>query len=639
MLNKKLLGSVSAPPAEYVEDVFSTYLYTGNGSTQTITNGIDLAGEGGIVWTKTRGGTENHWLYTSALGTGGTGLITNTTDSNSAYSNYNNISSFNADGFTLGTATAGNQSNPNGTTAVSWTFRKAKKFFDVVTYTGNGSSSRTVSHNLGSAPGMMIVKKTSGTGNWIVYSDVSGTAKNLRLNTTGAAESDNWLTYPTSTTFTVFLDSGTGAPDSLNDSGATYVAYLFADDAGGFGTAGTDNIITCGSFTGGSPATVNLGYEPQWLLIKSTTNADDWYMFDTMRGWTANFSGLNYLRANTSAAEVLNGSTTPITSTGFQFNYGSGQTFIYMAIRRPMKVPTVGTSVFTTDAAGANASANGEVFSSSFPVDFHFRKERSSSGNNWFSNSRLIPGSSLTLNTTNAESSLAYVDKYDRMSGIATTNGFDYTDWAGWLFKRAPGFFDIVCYTGTGSARTITHNLGVAPELMIVKRRNGSSDNWCVYSVSTGNTKYMYLNTNDAADTFNLWNDTTPTSSVFSVSSGAQVNSSAGTYVAYLFATLAGVSKVGSYTGNGSSQTISCGFTAGARFVLIKRTDDTGDWCVFDTARGIVSGNDPFLQLNSTAAEVTGEDAVDAANSGFIVNETTEALNTNNATYIFLAIA
>ena len=133
---------------------------------------------------------------------------------------------------------------------------------------------------------------------------------------------------------------------------------------------------------------------------------------------------------------------------------------------------------------------------------------------------------------------------------------------------------------------------------------------------------------------------THPTSSVFTVGTDNDVNARSANYVAYLFASVTGVSKVGTYTGNGSSQTINCGFTTGARFVLVKRTDSTGDWVVFDSARGIVSGNDPYLRLNSTAAEVTDKDAVDTDSTGFVVNETSGPnINTNGATYIYLSIA
>jgi hypothetical protein len=136
------------------------------------------------------------------------------------------------------------------------------------------------------------------------------------------------------------------------------------------------------------------------------------------------------------------------------------------------------------------------------------------------------------------------------------------------------------------------------------------------------------------------WNNTTPTSSVFTVGNEDVVNNTGWTYVAYLFATCAGVSKVGSYTGTATTQTINCGFTAGARFVLIKRTDSTGDWYVWDSARGIIAGNDPYLLLNSTAAEVTSTDYVDTASSGFQISDTAPAaINASGGTYIFLAIA
>jgi hypothetical protein len=118
------------------------------------------------------------------------------------------------------------------------------------------------------------------------------------------------------------------------------------------------------------------------------------------------------------------------------------------------------------------------------------------------------------------------------------------------------------------------------------------------------------------------------------------VNTSGWTYVAYLFATLAGVSKVGTYTGNGTSQTIACGFSAGARFILIKRTNAVGDWYVWDTVRGIITADDPHLSLNTTVAEVTTDDSIDPDSSGFIVNQLAATnINVSAATYIFLAIA
>jgi hypothetical protein len=127
-------------------------------------------------------------------------------------------------------------------------------------------------------------------------------------------------------------------------------------------------------------------------------------------------------------------------------------------------------------------------------------------------------------------------------------------------------------------------------------------------------------------------------STVFSVFNIAAFNSD--NVVAYLFATCAGVSKVGTYTGNGTTQTINCGFAAGARFVLIKRTDSTGNWYVYDTARGMTTLTDPYLLLNSTAAESATLGSVTTVTTGFAVNAAIlAAINTNAATYIFLAIA
>jgi hypothetical protein len=230
----------------------------------------------------------------------------------------------------------------------------------------------------------------------------------------------------------------------------------------------------------------------------------------------------------------------------------------------------------------------------------------------------------------------------DFVLGADTSGSVNYSTftYANWAFRRAAGFMDVVCYTGTGSARTVTHNLTVVPELMIFKDRSGTNS-WGVYASALTATSGMILNNPNAAfAASSLFNDTAPTATQFTVNTTGIVNSSGANYVAYLFATLAGVSKVGSYTGNGSSQTINCGFTAGARFVLIKRTDDSGDWVTLDTARGIVSGDDPYLLLNSDAAEVTNTDYIDPASSGFEISSTAPAaINASGGSYIFLAIA
>jgi hypothetical protein len=254
----------------------------------------------------------------------------------------------------------------------------------------------------------------------------------------------------------------------------------------------------------------------------------------------------------------------------------------------------------------------------------------------------------LSLNQTDGETvASTSLTGFDVMTGYKagadavqlTINATGY-NYINWQFRRAPGFFDEVCYTGTGTAgQTYTHNLAAVPELMIVKGRS-NVNNWRVYSSFTGATKYLNLNSVDSEQTLSsMWNDTAPTASVFTIGTNSGVNTSATTYVAYLFATCAGVSKVGSYTGTGTLTTINCGFTGGARFVLIKKSSGVGSWFVWDTARGMVSGTDPSLRLNVTDAEQSGDSIYSVATGFQLLASPFENINTNGDAYIFLAIA
>ena len=651
-INEMLMAAAGTGGGDklYVDDCFATHLYTGTGASQTITNGIDLAGEGGMVWLKTRSAASSSRIL-DTVRVGGSNDAFLESNSTNAASPSGNYIVYNNNGFTI-TDTAIGYTGGFGDadiTHASWTFRKAPKFFDVVTYTGNGTADRQVSHNLGSAPGMIIVKKTSAGGSWCVYHRSMATNINGFLNTSGAFDAYNLFGSNASQTSTYFTLGPSGNISLFNESGATYVAYLFAHDAGGFGDAGTDNIISCGSFTtdGSGNATVNLGYEPQYVLYKRTNASEGWWIQDTMRGMPVHPSDGRFLQANTTSAEGGAALVFP-SATGFtvQGGLGANNPFIYMAIRRPMKKPTSGTEVFApVTYTGNNSTA--QTVNAGFPIDLALMFHRSVNIFNTCAYDRMRQPARLETPNTNAEANHTY--NLASQTGINLTgvnSNYLTTPMVMQAFRRAPGFFDIVCYTGTGSDRTVAHNLGVAPELMIVKGRSNQTEwpVWTAYGVQNTNFRTLLNFTGGYIDGGSAtWGigGTTPnmTASVFSVGSDSDANASGATYVAYLFATLPGVSKVGSYTGNGSSQTINCGFTNGARFVLIKRTDASGDWCVFDTARGIVSGNDPFLQLNVNTAEVTGEDAVDPVSSGFIVNQTTEALNTNGATYIYLAIS
>jgi hypothetical protein len=637
-------GGVAAEPI-YIEDVFSTSLYTGNGSTQTITNGVDLAGEGGLVWIKDRNGGRAHVLTDTARGAGNT-LCTNLTNANEY--DITRLSAFTSSGFSIGNDLRVNDSG--GSTYASWTFRKQPKFFDVVTYTGTGAN-RTIAHSLGSVPGCIIVKRTDTTANWLVYHRSLANTQYLRLNLTNSAATASTLWNSTTPTDTVF---SLGTEVAVNASGGTYVAYVFAHDAGGFGLTGTDNVISCGSFTtdGSGNATVDLGYEPQWLLYKASSGTGDWYIVDNMRGMPTEGAGDGrFVYANLSDAEDIINNLRP-TATGFKaVSVATSQTRIYIAIRRgPMKVPTTGTSVLGLSArtgTGANATVTGGAG----VTDLAIIKNRGDT-TNWAWTPRLTGTGYLSSNANNAEiaagTTILQANPWDVMDGVKVGTSSNMTNassktFINYLIDRAPGFMDVVCYTGNGSfGRSVPHNLTVVPELMIVKSR--TTGGWRVYaaalnSISEGLT--LQLNTTAQADfNGNFFGIPTSSSIILNDSGAATSNQSSVTYVAYLFASAPGVSKCGLYTGNGSSQTINCGFTAGSRFVLIKRTDSTGDWYVWDSARGIVAGNDPHLSLNTTAAEVTTDDSVDTDSTGFVVNQVAATnVNVSSATYIFLAIA
>ena len=574
---------------------------------------------------------------------------------NAATGEADRLTSFNTNGFSLSSSIDVNSSSDN---YVSWSFAEKSKFFDIVTFTGDGTAGRTIAHNLGAVPGCMIVKKTtSSASNWAVYHRSLGATKVIYLQLTDAAATRNFSwnsTEPTSTFFTV------GSGGEVNTSGQTYVAYLFAHNAGGFGLTGTDNVISCGSYAGtGSNVVVNLGWEPQWVMIKNVTTGGggyNWLMADNMRGIPMS-GNTPLLKANLSDAEdgTGQGHAIELNPTGFTVTsiFGalnnSSNTYIYIAIRRgPMKVPTTGTSVYNAivrNGTGANATVTGV----GFPVDLTYTSYRPASHNPVLSDR--LRGATKTLSSrgTYAEqtetTALTSFASMDGVSYGANTsdffNGFnsDTGSYVNWFFRRAPSVFDIVCDTGTGAGHTINHNLGVVPQLMIRKRRDSTS-NWCVYPNDI--TQVLFLDATNAFGTngATYWNSTAPTASVFSIGTNADVNTNGGTYLTYLFATCAGVSKVGSYTGTATTKQIDCGFTAGARFVLIKRTDSTGDWYVWDTARGIVSGNDPYLLLNSTAAEVTSTDYIDTYSAGFEISSTAPAeINASGGNFVFLAIA
>tara|TARA_R110000851_G_scaffold27125_3_gene76519 strand:+ start:61 stop:1989 length:1929 start_codon:yes stop_codon:yes gene_type:complete len=621
-----------------ITDVFSTYLYDGTNVAQTITNGIDLAGEGGLVWQKLRAHPtppdgQDHYLRDTERGVGKR-LRSNST---AGETNDGGITSVNSDGFALSSGTAGNL---NGATYASWTFRKAPKFFDVVTYTGDGTSNRQIAHNINGTVGTILIKRLDN-GNWLAWHrSVNPGYGILDLNLAFTAGANGFFDAVTDT----YLETSW-----LNTSGVNYVVYLFAHNDSGdgeFGPDGDQDIIKCGSFTSdssGDVAEIDLGFEPQWIMLKRTSGTGDWRIGDVMRGDTVDNS-FQALKANTSDAESTLVMSRP-TATGYKIDtgFGTNATGIYMAIRRgPLAPPTAATEVFGIDTYGSTGDGKTPALRSPFVTDMYFQTEIDSNDARRFR--QRLTGNKFLTATAAAESGSGGSTNFAFMNGVFNYTG-SLSDNYGWMWKRAPSFFDAVAYSGSTSIQNISHNLDVQPEMIWIKNRTWSGTSWTVLFTSLGARKYLSLDTADGAVALPLYNgtdffaNTLPTSSVFTVGGGTagggydNVGSSGLNYIAYLFATLAGVSKVGSVTHSGTTN-VDCGFSAGARFVLLKRTDATGDWYLWDSVRGIIAGNDPYLLLNSIAAQVTNTDYIDPLSSGFTITS-----NFTAGDYIFYAIA
>ena len=846
----------------YLDDVFSTYVYKGNESARAINNGIDLSGEGGLVWAKARNDSHDHHLVDTVRGANKI-LESNTTDAEATIAN--RITGFNSNGFNLGSA-----GQVNGTSAYnysSWSFRKAKGFFDIVTYTGNGTAGRTVSHNLGCVPGLILVKRTSSTNDWEVYHRSLGATKDMRLNTNAAAYTSTarWNdTEPTSSVFTL------GTDGAVNGNGDSFVAYLFAGgestaatakscpfdgnndsltlaasndfdfgtgdftlefwmkpdttsstapmslgssaSAGGFqmytsdfkmkwyfhdgsnadyrlispvltrgawqhiavvrssntitlyyngtaadtynasgksvgqssnnfvrigcggensagafwdgavsnlrivkGTAvytssfkpptepltnitntkllccnnssattatvtpgtitgngglsqGSDDspfddpaafkfgenedqgIIKCGSYTGNGNATgpeINLGFEPQWILLKNTASNNSWRIYDSMRGIVTNGSESLILPDSSGSELAAYQNEIDLTPTGFKVkttdggvNHNNG-TLIFVAIRRPDgyvgKPYELGTDVFGMTTGRGSGTLKPDYLSS-FPVDFTIHRQIAST-DNWHSSARLIQGYNQYPNKTDGQSTNSdYAFDYSDGWGKASWG----SDRQSWMWKRHAGF-DVVAYKGyeIPGVRAIPHNLGKVPEMVWLKARNYENyGDWYVYhkGLNGGTNPEQYhlaLNDNDAeVDSVAAWGDTAPTSTHWTVGND---NAGNGTYdyIAFLFASVDGVSKVGYFDGSSSSQTITTGFQP--RFLIVKKTTEAGNWYMVDTTRGWVSGTDKQIKLDLNQVQYDGNMGYPTS-TGFTITSNSN-WNGNGQKYIYYAHA
>jgi len=456
-------------------------------------------------------------------------------------------------------------------------------------------------------------------------------------------------TAPTDSVFTL---GSYGGDWGINGSGENYVAYLFADNSA---EDADDQMIKCGSYTGNNSVVgpyVSLGWEAQFILVKSI-GTDDWSMWDTMRGLpegTGHSNAKPYLNPGSSSGDSGTNSGLSVDADGFHVTGVGGQTndsgvtYIYMAIRAPMMVePEAATEVYKGDYWN---NSTPYTINTGFTTDLLvYTRNIEAGSNHWFVDRLRGEKKRIDFSATTAESTWTHtkLDVSNGYTGTLAANGGNKN--LTYAFSRAKGCFDILNYTGnSSSSQNVPHQLGVIPEFVI----NVQRDTGYKYVVSTAiGTDVMVgfndqgsLDPRDPNDFFD-----TPTDTLLKPLD--VVNSNGKSYINYLFATLAGVSKCGKYIGNGSSQTIDCGFAAGARFIMLKCVSvgsnqgvNTTAWYVWDSARGIVSGNDPYFKLNTASAMVSNTDSIDPTSSGFIVNQnSTTEINNTGRTYIYLAFA
>jgi len=425
------------------------------------------------------------------------------------------------------------------------------------------------------------------------------------------------------------------------------------DDPAGFvfGESESENVIKCGSYEGSGAAEnqVYVGFEPSFVMVKCISNAGNWRMFDSMRGIV---SGGNdtHLQANTNGAENVNFDQIDLTPTGFKLQSngnntnGGGFSYVYVAIRRSDgyvgKPASAGTDVFAMDGSPTN---NFPAWNSGFPVDFAIDKKAAESGS-WEVTSRfMVNNAYLVADTTAVDATYGTTDtglwRKDSNTGFGAASMWGGASvYQAWMWKRHAGL-DLAATKG-GAYKKIAHSLGKSPEMYWVKNRSNAAD-WTVYHKglnggSNPENYYIILNSNSAQSSSSSqnWGSFVPTSTHISFGNSDAVGSNSSyNYMVMLFASVDGISKVGSYSGSGSTGNAqNIGFQP--RFLFIKRTNSTGDWMQFNSVGGF--GN--YMQLNTTQQQ-NSQTYVSVSSTGFSLVSDYGDTNESGSSYIYYAHA
>ncbi len=454
----------------------------------------------------------------------------------------------------------------------------------------------------------------------------------------------------------VWYGNPTGSSESPFSSGFSDTNYIFGKD-------GDQSIIRSGIYEGNGSGSmtagpeIHIGWQPQYIFFKSTTSNYSWRLYDTKRGIRDGYDtdGYTYdkrvdIESSTTESSNEKFKLTPngfkiTTSSGANDINGNGEFIMWMAIRgsdgHVGKPAEAGTDVFSMDLGNSSTSTLVPAFDATHDVDFRILKQFGSNYS-WYLGDRLRGQRQFYSDTTSVEVTGTYTDtSYNNGEGNTWSNSIQ-----AWMWKRHAGF-DIVTYRGNGQQnRELKHGLGQTPEMIWVKGRNSAYD-WVawhkdLFNGAPGSIPYfMHLNKFDDqsanSDIFGGTANIYPTSDTWTIGSNARINQSGTNQIAYLFASVTGVSKLGNYWGSSNTQTITTGFQP--RFIMIKGVNTgNGDWMVVDSLQGLASGSDPYLRLNNSAAQGT-LDIADPLSTGFQLNGISNDTNASGKKYIYYAHA
>ena len=668
-------AGASGAQANWVDEVFNIQTFKGTGNANQIVNGVDNTKGGMLLWA-TRSHNANRYLY-DTVGGRLRSLYPDSTSAGDIRSGTPDIQSFNNNGYTL----MNNNINHTSYESVIWNFRKAPGFFECFEYTGTGSDNNIINHKLDALPGLVIVKRTDASGNWVTIVPWTGmTEYAIGSNNTQfiwdagnrpytVSAFSNIATTNTLNVSRLQWHEGNGTFDfaaaDTNANGATYMCYMWSmgnSDSNVFGENNDTPIIKCGIYQGnGSDRFIDVGWEPQWIMYKSVFGGnDDWQIYDSQRGVNAYPKKDMRITLNSSGAESAQGNNGYVSFEGNGYRIFGGNNevnnasrrYFYMIIRKSDgyvgKPAEVGTDVYTTATRIPSASTSNDkpAFSANFSVDGSITTNLATSDHNYLLSKKMGNGLSNSTDEGYLHLDMDYNESTTSHGGFDRNNGWSNGQWAStaqsWMWKSGKGF-DVQCYSGNGMGGVHYHSMGQVPEMIWTKKRqSGGNTSWVVGHFGMNNGvnpwhHYMRTNISDGQNDDNKFYDWVPDSTTWRNSSDSDINGTGHTYVSWLFSSVAGISKCGYYVGSSSDLTITTGFQP--RLLFIKRSSGNGgNWVWLDTVRGWGSGADAMRYINSNSNPGT-VDVGAPTSTGFTLNTADSDWNSNGQNYIYYAHA